>query len=449
MFTINSSPVDWLNRPYIDLGEFNTGALHLYGIEFNYCNLISERPIKAGPFIHNIQVNLPPSFKESLLRETGLLQYQVKNPLELSNELRTERWSKLCEYLTHYAELTDVTKFRVINLLKSLCLDQAILEYVPKMSAVEIAQDPILAAIAFCRAMSNLMINLDSGVIDNLDELELIANYAPSGTQTKFSAALQLAVQYAKTFRNLDKSEFWRGKATEELAQLKSCLDDFTYTRLLSIYYRGVVFVPLIKNDREQVIQEMDLSESYGNCLISMCTNDNEKIVAAENLNIVFESRTKEALWLGDIDLAAERSQKLTRMDSLDPRYRLEFGEILLKQGKVEAAAKMYRSAARLGSPGTAIAWFMAGQCHEKLGDIDIACDCYLASIQMDELAISAVERLNQLAPRLGNIALTSWSNARLLELREQQQIIANQPKMSYIPEASSELKTVAESLMV
>ncbi|UKO97981.1 tetratricopeptide repeat protein [Nostoc sp. UHCC 0870] len=449
MLMLNRLPVNWLNRPYIDLGDFNIGAFHLYGIEFNYRNLVSEKPISTGPFQHNVQVNLPPSFRDSLLRETGLLQYQVKNPLELSTELRTERWHKLCEYLTHYQELPTVMKFRVISLLKGLCLDEAVLEYVPEMSASEIAQDPILAALAFSRSMCSLMINLDSGTVQNLSELELIANYAPSGTQTKFGAALQLVVQYAKTFRNLAQAEYWREIATQELKNLKSSLDEFTYTRLLSIYYRAVVFVPLIKNDQQQVIQEMDLSESYGNRLILIASNDNEKIVADENLNIVFESRTKEALWLGDIDLAEERSQKLTQMDKLDPRYRLELGEIYIKQGKIAAAAQMYRSAARLGPPGTEIAWFMAGQCHEQLGEIDIACDCYLAAIQMDSLAISAVERLNLLAPRLGDLALTQWSNIRLSELREQQEIIANQPTTSYIPEASSELKKAAEKIMV
>lgn len=66
----------------------------------------------------------------------------------------------------------------------------------------------------------------------------------------------------------------------------------------------------------------------------------------------------------------------------------------------------------------------------------------------MDELAISAVEKLNNLAPRLGNSALKTWSNIRLQQLQEQQKSIANQPRTSYIPEASSALKLAGEKAL-
>jgi tetratricopeptide (TPR) repeat protein len=158
-------------------------------------------------------------------------------------------------------------------------------------------------------------------------------------------------------------------------------------------------------------------------------------------------SRVKEALLLEDIDLAEERVRKIVELDPFYSVYRLELGEVLIKQGKFEEACKIYRSAARLGPPGTAIAWFMAGQCHEKLGEIDIACDCYLASVEMDELAISAVERINKLAPNLGNSALVNWSNIRLLQLREEEKIYDQQTRTSYIPEASSELKRSGQAV--
>jgi tetratricopeptide (TPR) repeat protein len=136
-------------------------------------------------------------------------------------------------------------------------------------------------------------------------------------------------------------------------------------------------------------------------------------------------------------------------MDSLNPRYRLELGEILTKQGKIEEAAKVYRSATKLGPPGTDIAWFMAGQCYEVLGELEMACDCYLASLKIDPEAICAVERLTNLAPCLGNSALVNWSKLRLIELQEQKQRMSAKPKRSYISEASSELKTTAEAMTI
>lgn len=449
MLLLDSSPIAWLNRPYFDLGPFNGGPLHLYGIEFSYRNLISNTPINDTPLTFGVQVKLPYSFRESLLRETGMTQYQVDNPLQLANELQTERWSKLCDYLTHYQKLQLITKYRVINLLSSLCLHPTVLEYVPEMSGSEIGSDPALAALALCRALSSLLLHQDYGTLDNLNlkEFENIANHAPSGTQVRFSAALQLVVQYAKTFRNLEGAEFWRAIATKEIENLKPLLDDFGYRLLTSIYYRAVVFVPLLHGDKDKVIQEMDLCQSYAESLT--CENEVQELVANENQNIILESRTKEALWLRDLDLAEERSRRLAQMDSLDPRYRLELGEILTKQGKIEEAAKVYRSATKLGPPGTDIAWFMAGQCYEVLGELEMACDCYLASLKIDPEAICAVERLTNLAPCLGNSALVNWSKLRLIELQEQKQGMSAKPKRSYISEASSELKTTAEAMTI
>ncbi|MEI2578572.1 tetratricopeptide repeat protein [Scytonema sp. PRP1] len=446
MLLLDTSLIAWLNQPYIDLGSSNGGALHTYGIEFSYCNLISETSFTDTPVPYGVQVILPSSFRESLLKETGMLQYQVNHPLQIANELRTERWNKLCDYLTCYHELQTVTKLRAMNLLGSLCLHQTVLEYVPEMSGSEIASDPVLAALAFCRAISSLLLRSESSNLNNLEEFEIIANNAPHGSRVRLSAALQLVVQYAKTFRNLASAEFWRSIAAKEIQDIKPYIDDFGYRLLMSVYYRAVVFVPLLHGDKDKVIEEMDLCEFYAKNL--SCKNEVQEIVANENRNIVLESRTKEALWLGDIDLAEERARQLTQMDTLDPRYRLELGEILIKQRKIEEAAKVYASATRLGPPGTAIAWFMRGQCHESLGEMEIACDCYLASLHIDPEAISAVERLTNLATYLGNSAIVNWSRLRLMELQEQQQGMPKQPKVSYIREASSELKTAAEAMI-
>lgn len=440
MLLLNSSPIAWLNRPYFDLGPFNGGPPHLYGIELNYRNLISDTLVPYG-----LQVNNSPYFRESLLEETGMVQYRVNNPLQLANELRTERWNKLCDYLTHYQELQPATRLRVMNLLRSLCLHQTVLEYVPKLSDSEIASDPALAALAWCREISSLILNSDYGygTLDNLKELEIIATNAPSGTRLRFNAAIQLVVEYANTFRDVASAELWRSIATKEIQDLKPLLDDFDYKLLMSIYYRAVSFVPLLHKDKEKVIQEMDLCEFYGENLT--CENEAQQIVANENLNILTESRTKEALWLRNLDLAEERARRLVQMEPLDPRYRLELGELLIKLGKIEEAAKMYGSATRLGPPGTAVAWFMMGQCYEALGELEIACDCYLASLKIDPEAISALEKLANLAPSLGNSALVNWSKLRLIELQEQKQRMSAKPKRSYISEASSELKTAAQ----
>jgi tetratricopeptide (TPR) repeat protein len=440
MVLFNNSPIAWLNRPYFDLSPSAGGLPHHYAIDFSYQNLI-----KNTPLTYNLQVNNSSLFRKSLLEETGLLQYKVDNPLELANELQTERWKQLCDYLIHYQELKPVSKLLVMNLVRSLSLHQTVLEYVPQMSEVEIASDLNLAALAFCRAISNLVSNLDYGYVDNLKEIEIIANNAPSSSLIRAKAAIQLVVEYANTFRDLPSAEHWRAIATQEIQDIKPLLNDFEYNLLMSIYYRAVSFVPLLHRDKEKVIQEMDLCEFYGKRLT--CENEVQQIVAKENNNILTESRVKEALWLRDLDLAEERVRRLVEMEPLDSRYRLELGELLIKVGKIEEAAKIYASATRLGPPGTAVAWFMKGQCYEALGEIEIASDSYLAALQIDSEAISAVERLAKLAPDLGNSAIVNWSKLRLMELQEQKQMISANSQHLFISEAASELKTAAQGI--
>lgn len=256
------SPIAWLNRPYFNLASFNEGPPHLYGIEFCYRNLVGDNPMPYG-----VQVNFSSRFRKSLIEQTGMIQYQVDNPLQLAKELRTERWEKLCDYLTHYQELKPVTKLRVINLLKSLCLHHSVLEYVPHFSDAEIASQPDIAALAWCRAISNLILKIDFGRLDSLKEIEAIAINAPFGTRLKFSAAIQLVVYYAKTFKDVVKAEYWRSFATKEIQTLKPIIDDFDYKLLMSIYYRAVSFVPLLHQDKQKVIEEMDLCQFYGESL--------------------------------------------------------------------------------------------------------------------------------------------------------------------------------------
>jgi tetratricopeptide (TPR) repeat protein len=438
MYLLNTSQVAWLQRPYFDLGSSNTGSVNHCGIELTYKSLTTNTSISPG-----VQVNISPLFREELIRATGLHQYRIKNPIELPNELRTDRWTKLCDFLTNYNELDTLTKVRVMNLLRSLCFHEAVLEYVPRMSASEISSSSEMAALAWCRAVSNRFIHYDYSKTPDFDEIENIATSAPHQSRTRINAALLLVVEYANSSKDVENAEFWRSCAEKIIQEIKPELNDFEYNLLISVYYRSVSFVPFLHKDKDRLIKEMDLCEFHGKNLV--CESEHQQIVARENFNLLMESRAKEALWLGDVDLAEERTRLLVEREPLDPRYHLELGEILIKQHRIEEALKIYRSAARLGPPGTEIAWFMAGQCHESLNELDIACDCYLASLQLDPEAISSLEKLTELAPKISSIHLKSWSIARLTELEKQRNIIASQTSNYYIPASSSELKVAGQ----
>jgi tetratricopeptide (TPR) repeat protein len=416
MMTIDSSPSAWLNRIYLDLGDFKGGSPHHYKIEFSYNHLVNETSVP-----YRVQIFNSEFFREFLIRETGLYQYHVENPLQLAPQLRTERWQILCEHLSHYPELSQSNQVRVIELLNSLCFRKAILEYVQPISAAEIAQNENLATLAFSRAVSNLSIHTDRNLPYDLKEIEVIARNAPvGGNLVRIKAGMRMVIESAKTFKDIAGAEYWREFVTHEIEAIKPSLDDFTYGFLMSVYYRAVSFVPLLHRNKEQVVAEMDLSQSYAESLKSR--TQEQEIISYENENTILESRTKEALWLGDLDLAEERACKLTQRDPLDPRYWNEVGEVLLKQGRIEEAAQAYRCASRLGPPCASVACFMAGQCYQSLGEIELACDYYLSCLRYDPLSISAVKRLSQIAADLGNEKLEEWCQLRLPQLEQQKQ---------------------------
>jgi tetratricopeptide (TPR) repeat protein len=446
MLFLDKLSITWSQRPYFDLSPYQSGAWHIQGIDYSYRNLVSEvQNVGTSLSVNPVTLVHPASFREQLIREAGLFQYPINDPLTLPDELRTKRWRVLCEHLEHYRELSPVTKLKTVNLLSSLCFHETILSFISTSADEDIARDSTIAKLAYSRAMSKILCQESIGTLENLEDFQQIAQYASKESLVVFGAAVELIALHTNVFRELAAVTHWREVASRSLAHLEPFLNHFEFKRLTSVYHRAAVFAPLLRGEQQTVVREMDICQSLAEELTRECKNETERISAHENLTTVFESRTKEALWLGDIDLAEERAKKMVAMEPLYSRYRLQLGEVLLKQNKFEEAATIYRSATRLGPPGMAIAWFMAGQCHERLGEIDIACDCYLSSVQLDELAISAVEKINKLAPHLGNSMLKDWSTMRLEQLREQQRGLASKTKTSYIPEAASALKLAGE----
>lgn len=442
MSLLNQSFVTWINQPLLNLGNSNGGPWHLYKIEQSYRNLVEGNKNLVNP----VTIVHPSSFRDSLIRESRLFEYQVCNPLQLADELRTERWNVLCDYVSRYPELDLITQDQVIALLSSLCLYEAVLEYIPDISESEINNNNILANLAFAKAISKLMLRSDAGGSENVQDLEKIAHHAPLGTVTRFNAAGELLALSAKVFGDFQATEYWSRFFSEALSHLKPSLTTFQQKRLTSVYHRAAVFIPFLQGNKEAVVREMDFCQSLAEELMGESQNEIEQRFAHENLSTVFESRLKEALWLGELDLAEHRAKKNVAMEPLYSRYHLQLGEVLLKLGKFEEASKVYRRAARLGPPGTAIAWFMAGQCHEQLGELETACDCYSASVEKDHLAISAVEKLNQLGQSLGNFALVNWSEIYLTELQAAQKRYIQQTKTFYKPGISSALKVAGST---
>ncbi len=414
-FDLQGNFTAWLYRPYLDLGPMNSGPSHLHCVEFAFQNFLGNGPKRERP-----QRVLPHSFKESLIRETNSASYRVEDPSELPAELRSDRWNLMCESLASYPGLDRKRQVGVTGLLGSLCLFPAVVKYIAPVPAEDIAKDESCSALAYTRANARFMLHGDYDTPYDMDEFRTIATNAPLGTVIRFNSLVHMIVQSARFAKDVDAVEHWASITLREMQEARSSFDDFTYALLMSRYYRAASFGAQIRGDRARLVQEMDVAEEYARSLHP--ADEVQKILADENLHPLMQSRTKEAIWLGDLDLAEQRARRMIEVDPLDPRARMEVGEVLVSKGDIVQAAQFYRSAAELGPPGTAIAWFMAGQCYESLDDPEHASDCYLATLRVDPLGISAAERLADITKLTGNTALNRWTEIRLQELRQKEQ---------------------------
>jgi len=132
--------------------------------------------------------------------------------------------------------------------------------------------------------------------------------------------------------------------------------------------------------------------------------------VYLENLHALFESRTKEAMWLGDLDLALVRALRLVDVDPHDPKIWLELGQVRLRRKEHAPAAEAYLIAATLGSPATAIARHMAGVCFREIGQPILAAYFFTAALEVDPRAISPHDEIQALPDLPTFVALKEWS---------------------------------------
>lgn len=401
----------YLFRPYLDLSPGGDEVpLHARGIE------LAHR-VWTCPDMPQIwfQRLISTHLRVSLKAEALLDGVAVRDPRELPLDQRSERWSLLCDALDNWDSQPVDAQLRLTRLLMSLCFYETVLVLVPPPQPETMAASESAARLAIARASSRLGLHMD-GLLSGAyqpDDLMLIARHAPQG-KARFNAAVHLMIQAVKHRNDPQGAKQWAAEALAAARALHS--DPFHYPLVLSRYYRAYGFIPQFQGERQLLVAVMDQAEEYAHA-VPRRTPD-EALLADDNLYSLLESRTKEALWLGDLAGAEERARRLVELAPLDAKAWIELGEVLLHRERVAEAATAYRTAMRYGPPGTAVAAFMAGQCHEELGEQELACAAYLAALRADPFGVAAARRLRTLANRMGDQALTRWCEYRLERLK-------------------------------
>jgi tetratricopeptide (TPR) repeat protein len=397
----------WLLRPFVDLGPLARGPLYARGIE-EYWQAFAE-PTRP-PFV--LQRILPHPFRRQLTTEAGLFEYAVENPCDLPRALQTSRWRSMCEAIEAWADLDLNRQRRLVLLLHALGFYTTVSQLVPESDDRHTWSEPGRAALEYWGASARYVLGLPNRVADYADAAlapfeAVLAAAAPDDPIT-FNAAVKIFVHKAKTGAPLGDLVECRTRAEQAVNAVVSTSDRFTANLVTSIFYRAISFVPQQQGDRAEVVRLMDLAEQYA--LGTVPTTPAEELLHLENIHPVMESRTKEALWLGDHDLALQRALRVVELDPYDAKAWVEVGEVRSSRNEWMSAAESYVMAAILGPPASAIARHMAALCFRKLEQPVLASFFLNSALTVDPTAISSSEGLLDLPDSPVFDALKEWS---------------------------------------
>lgn len=397
----------WLLRPYLDLGPCAQGPLHVHAVEEGWRAYSEGRTKAFAP-----QRAMPPGFRAQLAAEAGGAPYDVRDPRELPDGLRTARWRELCAALDAWHGAPAESQVRLARLLHSLCLYQPLLALIPGAPPRGAGADPQRAELAFLRASAQYMLGLPRRIAeyDNAD-LSVFVDIAlqPDAAQPAgFNCTAMVFVHKAKTGAPPGELEEWSGRLERALAEAVARADDFTARLLTSRFYRATGFLPQRRGDRAEVVRVMNAAEQHALAIVP--SSDAEQRLYLENLHALTESRTKEALWLGDLDGAAARARALTQIDPYDSKAWVELGQVHFLRKEWREGARAYALAAMLGPPASAVGRHMAGACLRELGEDALAALLFRDTLEIDPLGISPLEEIDDLPDESALRVLRRWA---------------------------------------
>ncbi len=396
-----------LLRPFIDFERCSRGPLFSRGFEGYWAAFANpELPRFA------LQRTLPAPFRRILLRELGEADLIVEDPRSLPQDTRGERCTALIEALDRWQDLSSAAQSRLVLLLHALCYYELVLRLVPAQDNQIVLHDADQVELIYWRASSHYVLNL-KGRVDAYQDADLsvfvhLAQHPEVPKLTAFNSAIKILTHKAKTGASLEELVAWRSRAHALVEALQAEMEADKGALLESRFYRSASFVPQLQKDVESVVREMDLAEELALSLSP--GNETEQLLADENLHPVLESRTKEAIWLGDLDLALERANRVVELDPFESRAWLELGQVRIKRAEWGHAAEAYVRSMTLGPPSSAIAAHMAGLCFRHLGQPSTAAFFFQASLGFDPASPSPHHEIESLPDDAVFTALKDWS---------------------------------------
>lgn len=389
-----------LLRPHLDLGPFMAGPLHARAVE--ECWRAFSDP-RAAAFVP--QRALPPGFRVQLGAETWGTAYALSDPRELPDALRTPRWQELCAALDDAAAMSAERRCRLGCLLHALGLYRPMLALTAPACEIE---------LGYWRASARYMLGLPARISD-YDEADIgafvdIALHAVDAPQLRFNAGAMVFVHLAKTGADTHEMAHWAARLERALVDATAHADPFTAGLLTSRFYRGLGMLPQRRGQKAEVLRTMDLAQQHA--LALQPTSSAQEHLYRENLHALWESRSKEARWLGDDERALACARAVIDVDPYDAKAWVELGQLHFARQQWREAARAYAAAALLGPPASAVGRYLCGVCLRQGGDELLSALFFKDALEIDPVGISSREAIHALPERGILKALRDWSRA-------------------------------------
>jgi len=405
----------FLFRPYLDFGGADLRAPHhVVGLHFAIRAVLDERDYP------HLQASMNPSFRDLLLRSVQPMAGDVKtHDLDGSgpNDGPARRIIGLC---SSFAAQDQVTQRRVAWILIKAGFHAPAEALLARVAAPTREPSPEQADLSFALVYARYRQFVDEPQRDySPAEFATIAEHAPPGI-ARVDASYQVVVQAVKHRADVEAAEAWQMRHLAAIEQSDPMLSAFQRLFVRSRFHRVGAFIPQIRGQPERLRAEMDEAERLARAIPR--SDVIGRVAADEVLFPVLESRTREALALGECGRALSHATELVRLSPSDARAWLLLGEVALENGLREQAIHAYGRARWFAPPGRDIAAFMLAQCLDANGDIEAATGALLDSVAVDPLGISAIDALVDRVEQLDNSLLGQWICARaqaLHDLRE------------------------------
>ena len=402
------TPHESLVGSFIDLSPTTTGSFQTLGIEATFdhaaAGIEGTLPIQAHP---------AGGLRERILRELGLHAYSCALPADLPERLRTPRWSTLVEWTENIDELPAASWRNVLALCQAMSLYETVATVarglLDRHWRTEDPMDSDIGAWLLLRhnRARVVLAETEQAWRDYLDTLKRAVSARHLPLKLRLSTAMTLVVLHSKgRLKNLAAAIAWR-QVAERLYSSFDETSDWTGLAQSSAYWRAISFVPFHQGDSASVVRELGLAEEYGRAVPA--DTFAQRIVGGQNLHPLLETRTKEALWLGDRPLALARTEELVRNDPFEPKVHLQLGDLHAESGDDQAAIACYRQACLLGAPYTALSRYKLGRALQRTGELDECLSWLGLALRAEPRARTCAEAALQIEEQKGDRAMQSW----------------------------------------